>query len=64
MRALEECHAQGFLHKLVGGCNRAKREVNMCLRGERLERTARNRERAKEERAKIQEKWKEIDMNS
>ncbi|MCJ1352833.1 MAG: hypothetical protein MMC33_002817 [Icmadophila ericetorum] len=64
MQILDECHARGFLYKATGGCNAAKRDVNMCLRAERLERTARNRELAKKEREKIKEKWKEIDMNS
>ena len=64
MRVLDECHAQGFLHKVIGSCNKAKQDVNMCLRAERLERTARNRERARKEREKIKEKWKEIEMNS
>lgn len=64
MAALEECHAQGFMHKLFGGCNNAKREVNQCLRAERLERTARNREAAKEKKEKIQRMWREIDNES
>ena len=64
MKILEECHDRGFFHKMSGGCNTAKRDVNMCLRAERLERTAKNRELAKKEREKIKEKWKEIDMNS
>jgi len=53
-----------FLYKAIGGCNKAKQEVNKCLRAERLERTARNRELAKKEREKIKEKWGEIDANS
>ena len=61
MAALDECHAQGFLHKMTGMCNDAKREVNKCLRAERLERTAKNREKAKEKRARIERIWKEID---
>ena len=64
MAALEDCHARGFLHKVVGGCNDAKLAVNRCLRAERLERTARNREQAKIERQKIKRAWKEIDDNS
>ena len=64
MQMLDECHARGFLYKVIGGCNKAKQEVNMCLRAERLERTARNRQKAKQEREKILEKWKEIDANS
>ncbi|KAI9879967.1 MAG: hypothetical protein M1830_006275 [Pleopsidium flavum] len=64
MAMLDECHARGFLYKAIGGCNRAKRDVNMCLRAERLERTKRNRERAKVERERVVEKWREIDANS
>ncbi len=64
MALLDECHARGFLYKAVGGCNEAKRNVNMCLRAERLERTKRNRELAKAERQKVVERWREIDANS
>ncbi|MCJ1309154.1 hypothetical protein MMC25_002809 [Agyrium rufum] len=64
MRMLDECHARGFLFKAIGGCNEEKRLVNQCLRGERIERTARNREEAKRKREKIEEKWREIDMES
>lgn len=64
MAALDECHARGFLHKVLGNCNDAKRDVNKCLRAERLERTARNREKAKEKKARIQRVWKEIDDES
>lgn len=64
MAALDECHAQGFLHKMTGGCNSVKRDVNKCLRAERLERTAQNREKSREKREKIQKIWKEIDEES
>ena len=64
MALLDECHAQGFMHKVFGGCNDAKTAVNKCLRAERLERTARNREIAKEKRKKIEQIWKEIDEES
>ena len=64
MAALEECHAQGFLYSVLGNCNSAKREVNKCLRAERLERTARAREKAKEKRERIQRAWNEIDQES
>ena len=64
MALLDECHAQGFLHKMLGGCNEAKRDVNRCLRTERLERAARNREKARERKEKIQRVWKEIDEES
>jgi len=64
MAILDECHARGFLYKVIGGCNKAKQDVNKCLRAERLERTKGNRERAKLERQKVVEKWREIDANS
>ncbi|KAK5001439.1 hypothetical protein LTR28_012645 [Elasticomyces elasticus] len=64
MSALEECHARGFLWKSLGMCNEAKTAVNKCLRGARLERTAANREKAKEKRARIERVWREIDENS
>lgn len=64
MAILDDCHARGFMFKLFGGCNDAKRDVNACLRAERLERQAKNREAAKKERARIKAVWKEIDENS
>lgn len=64
MAILDECHAQGFLHKALGGCNGAKQDVNKCLRAERLERTAKNRVKAKERNDKIQKIWREIDQES
>ncbi|PCH38357.1 UPF0287-domain-containing protein [Wolfiporia cocos MD-104 SS10] len=57
--ALDACHANPWA-KWTGGCNAAKHELNMCLRKERVERTAKNREKAKERRAKIEQAWKEI----
>ena len=64
MTALEECHARGFLWKSMGMCSDIKLQVNKCLRAERLERTARNREQAKLKREKINAVWAEIDANS
>jgi COX assembly mitochondrial protein 2 len=64
MTALEECHAKGFLWKSMGMCSDLKTQVNKCLRAERLERTAKNREQAKERRAKMKAIWSEIDANS
>lgn len=61
MIALEECHAQGYLHKLVGGCNEAKTAVNKCLREERIKRQRKNLEEARANRAKMEAIWKEID---
>ena len=64
MTALDECHARGFLWKTMGMCTNLKTEVNKCLRAERLERTAHNREQAKVKREKIKAVWAEIDANS
>ena len=64
MAALDACHAQGFLHKMIGGCNDAKRDVNKCLRAERLERTARNREVARVKRERVKGLWREIEEES
>lgn len=64
MTALEACHAKGFLHKTMGNCSELKHEVNMCLRAERLQRTAHNREEAKAKRVKMDKIFAEIDANS
>ena len=64
MTALEECHARGFLWKALGNCGDIKHKVNMCLRAERLERTAENREKAKAKKARIDKIFAEIDANS
>ncbi|WPH01573.1 cmc1-like protein [Acrodontium crateriforme] len=64
MNALEECHAKGFLWKCMGMCSGVKHEVNMCLRAERLARTAKNREDAKAKRDHMKAVWAEIDANS
>ena len=64
MALLDECHARGFMFSVFGGCNQAKRDVNMCLRAARLERTAQNREKGREKKEKIQSVWREIDENS
>lgn len=64
MNALDECHARGFLWKAMGMCSNIKVEVNKCLRAERLQRTAANREDAKAKRERIKSVWAEIDANS
>lgn len=64
MKALDECHAKGFLYRCIGGCNNAKHAVNMCLRAERLERTRQNREQAKIKRKEIEAVWAQIDAES
>ncbi len=64
MTALEVCHARGLLWKSMGMCNNLKRDVNKCLRSERVDRTVKNREEAKEKRQKTKAIWAEIDANS
>lgn len=64
MSALEECHAKGFLYRAIGGCNTAKTAVNKCLRGERIQRTKENREKAMEKRRATEAMWADVDKNS
>jgi COX assembly protein 2 len=64
MTALDECQAKGFLWKTMGMCTNLKHDVNMCLRAERLDRTAKNRETARLKREKVNKRWAEIDANS
>ena len=45
-------------------CSEAKDRVTLCLRAERLKRTAANREAARANRQKIRKAWDEIDANS
>jgi len=61
VEALNACHASWF-RKLTGGCNDTKRELNSCLKQERIDRTTRNREEAKIRKQAVAEnmrKWKE-----
>ncbi|KLJ09456.1 hypothetical protein EMPG_15126 [Blastomyces silverae] len=58
MTMLDECHAQGFLHKAFAGCNEIKREVNRCLGAERYRRAQNNRDKAREDRKRIEDVWK------
>jgi len=46
IEALEQCHAS-LWKKYTGACNDQKLKLNTCLRQERLDRTAKNRENAK-----------------
>jgi COX assembly protein 2 len=64
MTLLDECHERGFLFKAIGGCNEAKRDVNRCLRAERLVRQRANREKTAEKRRQIEEEWARIDANT
>ena len=53
--ALEECHAQGYMHKVTGGCNDAKAAVDKCLREQRANTQAENRAAARAKREKIKQ---------
>ncbi|SNX83111.1 related to CMC2 - protein of the mitochondrial intermembrane space involved in respiratory chain complex assembly [Melanopsichium pennsylvanicum] len=64
IQALNECHAQGVWHKITGGCNGIKHELNMCLRAERVERTANHVKESRQNRKKTEEVWKKIDDES
>ncbi|KAE8207356.1 hypothetical protein CF327_g7359 [Tilletia walkeri] len=61
IQALNECHARSWLARLTGECNSIKSELTLCLRAERIERTKRNNESAKERQAKKEQAWKEIE---
>lgn len=64
MTALEECHAKGFLFRAIGGCNAPKNAVNRCLRGERIQRTKENRDKAMEKRRAMEALWTDVDKNT
>jgi COX assembly protein 2 len=57
MTALDECHAKGFMHKVIGSCNDIKRDVNKCLSAERYDRAKRNRDEARSNRRRVEELW-------
>ncbi|KAJ7109172.1 hypothetical protein C8R44DRAFT_278221 [Mycena epipterygia] len=59
MDALEQCHSSNWA-RLVGSCNKQKDELNTCLRKERIERTAENREIAKERKIKAEQARKKF----
>ncbi|KAJ7752058.1 hypothetical protein B0H16DRAFT_814872 [Mycena metata] len=61
MDALEQCHSNNWA-RLLGYCNKQKAELNSCLRKEaqRIERTAENRESAKERKTKVAEARKKF----
>ncbi|KAF9483781.1 UPF0287-domain-containing protein [Pholiota conissans] len=59
IQALEQCHASGWT-KFLGACNKQKDALNHCLRTERLNRTAENREHARERKAKTDQALQEF----
>ncbi|PWZ00499.1 UPF0287-domain-containing protein [Testicularia cyperi] len=64
IQALNECHAKGWFHKITGGCNDIKHDLNMCLRAERLDRTAQHIQASRENRKKTEQIWKKIEDES
>ncbi|TFK55275.1 hypothetical protein OE88DRAFT_1028583 [Heliocybe sulcata] len=58
-QALQACH-QSSWRKWTGGCNEPKHKLNMCLRKERTDRAAKNRDEAKHNREKTKQAWKEL----
>ncbi|KAH7930883.1 UPF0287-domain-containing protein [Leucogyrophana mollusca] len=59
IQALDVCHANNWA-RLTGGCNQEKDKLNKCLRKERVERSTRNREQAKEQRMKAEQAWRDL----
>ncbi|KAJ7738471.1 hypothetical protein DFH07DRAFT_966057 [Mycena maculata] len=59
MDALEQCHSSNWA-RLLGYCNKQKDELNACLRKERVERTAQNRELSKEKNIKTEQARKKF----
>ncbi|KAI6109896.1 hypothetical protein F5141DRAFT_1117386 [Pisolithus sp. B1] len=62
IQALDACHTNNWA-RLTGRCNQEKDKLNQCLRKERVERSARNRADAKEQRSKTERAWKELHEN-
>ena len=64
MQAFEECHARGFLWKVMGMCNGLKDDLRKCLRKQREQNQLQNREQKKDQMDRIRKQWKEVDENS
>ncbi|CAO1627585.1 unnamed protein product [Parajaminaea phylloscopi] len=62
--ALDECHNRGMMSRMLGSCNGIKHELNMCLREERLERTAKHVEESRSKAAEKKKLWAAIDAES
>ncbi|CAO1630614.1 unnamed protein product [Jaminaea pallidilutea] len=62
--ALEECHSKGLMHRTLGMCNGIKHDLNMCLRAERIERTAKHVEESKARAADKKKLFAKIDEES
>ncbi|KAG9286886.1 hypothetical protein G9A89_012436 [Geosiphon pyriformis] len=63
IRRFEECHQIGFFHRIFGGCNSLKLELNDCLSAEFEQRRRHNAKIAREKRKKFEELWKELETD-
>ncbi|KAK4050759.1 hypothetical protein OIO90_004981 [Microbotryomycetes sp. JL221] len=64
MKALKQCHDQYKYLKFIGKCNHQKQQLNLCLRGERLDRARENLQQAKQKRIQVEQKWQQIKEES
>ncbi|WOO83854.1 COX assembly mitochondrial protein 2 [Vanrija pseudolonga] len=61
IKALHACHDKSAWSRFTGMCNDEKDALNLCLRKERIDRTTRNREAAKDRTRKKAEAWAALD---
>jgi len=61
IEALQACHQSSWWKRYTGGCNNEERALSMCLRKERVERTQRNAQGAKQRRSEAKEAWKDLE---
>ncbi|XP_058813172.1 COX assembly mitochondrial protein 2 homolog [Topomyia yanbarensis] len=58
---LKQCHAERKFARFVGVCNRFDQDVVNCLRSERIERSRQNREKARKEQLRVQERMRQLE---
>jgi len=58
---LQKCHESGFIGRYLGGCNKDETALAKCLRQERVDRTGRNRDTAKELKEKYEQTRQKYD---
>ncbi|PLW22614.1 hypothetical protein PCASD_12212 [Puccinia coronata f. sp. avenae] len=56
--ALNECHNRGLWAYYTGGCNDIRRELDKCLHAERMSRSSAHVKEARQNREKLEQKWK------